>query len=139
MSCLYWVKSCYRKTFFFRKNGVYIVFALWTLNRWSQVKSEANLTLLLVGFLENVNWWGGGRFGPPVRSRELTGRFQWDKRHSVPLIVNFQNHHKKSKIRGPGSTNFQKFRDFHPITQIAITSLFLVRFFMKFCLKLLDE
>ena len=24
-----------------------------------------SLTLLLVGFLEDVNWWGGGRFGPP--------------------------------------------------------------------------
>ena len=54
------------------------------------------LTLLLVGFLEYVNWWGG-RFGPPFRSRELTGRFRWDKRHSIALIVNFQNHYKKSK------------------------------------------
>ena len=32
-----------QKGVFFCKNGVYIVFALWTLNRWSQVKSEANL------------------------------------------------------------------------------------------------
>ena len=54
------------------------------------------LTLLLVGFLEYVNWWGGA-IRPPVRSRELTGRFRWDKRHSIRLIVNFQNHHKKSK------------------------------------------
>ena len=92
------------------------------------------LTLLLVGFLEYVNWWGG-RFGLPVRSRELTGRFQWDKRQSIPLIVNIRNHYKKSKKvenGGPGSKNFRKFRDFHSITKIAITSLFLVRFWWNF-------
>ena len=55
----------------------------------------AILTLLLVGFLEYVNW-GGGRFGP-LRSRELTCQFPWDKRHSIFLIMNFQNHYEKSK------------------------------------------
>ena len=64
----------------------------------------STLTLLLVGFLEYVNWWGGGRFGPPVRSQELTGRFRWNKRHLIPLIVNFQNHYKKSrKVENWGS------------------------------------
>ena len=90
------------------------------------------LTLLLVGFLEYVNWWRGGAIRPPVRSRELTGRFQWDKRHSIPLIANFPNHYKKSKIGGPGSKNFRKFRDFHRIIKIAITSLFFVRFWWNF-------
>ena len=28
------------------------------------------LILLLVGFLEDVNWWGGGPIRPPLRSRE---------------------------------------------------------------------
>ena len=29
------------------------------------------LTLLLVGHFPNVNWWGGGRFGPPMTSQLL--------------------------------------------------------------------
>ena len=36
---------------------------------------------------------GGGAIVPPVRSRELTGRFRWDKRHSISLTVNFQTHY----------------------------------------------
>ena len=43
MSCLYWVKVI-TENFFFCKSGVFIVFALWRLRRWSQVKSEGNLT-----------------------------------------------------------------------------------------------
>ena len=92
---------------------------------------------LLVGFLEYVIWWGGVGVGairpPPQISR--TNRPISIKRHSIPIIVNFQNHYKKSKkskIGDSGSKNFRKFRDVHPITKIAITSLFLVRCWWNF-------
>ena len=39
ISCLYWVKSYYRKTFFC-KNDFFSIYALWMLNRWSSVTSE---------------------------------------------------------------------------------------------------
>ena len=95
-----------------------------------KVQLLPDLTLLLVGILEYVNWWCGVN-SSPLRCRELAGRFRLDKRHSVPLIVNFQNHYKKSKksnIGDPVSKNFQKFRDFNLITKNGITSLFIVRF-----------
>ena len=84
------------------------------------------LTLLLVGFLENVNWWGGGRFGP--RQILRTNRpISMDKRHSIPLIVNFRITIKSRKL-GVLETKVPKISQFSPITKIAITSLFLVRF-----------
>ena len=39
---------------------------------------------------------------------------------------------KKSRIGGPGSKYFRKFRDFYLITKKVITSLFLVRFWWNF-------
>ena len=84
-------------------------------------------------------WWafwstltgGGGAILPPVRSRELTSRFRWDKGHSIPLIVNFQNHYKKvEKVENWGSWKqiFLKISRSYLITKIAITSLFFVQF-----------
>ena len=32
--------------------------------------TDINLTLLLVGFLEDINWWGGGGDSAPLRPRE---------------------------------------------------------------------
>ena len=76
------------------------------------------ITLLQVGFLEYVNGWGGGAIRPPVRSRELTGRFRRDEPHSIPLIVNFQNHYKKMKSRKFGVLEAQLSENFAIFAQL---------------------
>ena len=89
------------------------------------------LTLLLVGFLEDVNWWGG-RFAPPPPWDLENRKADFDWVNAIRFLSSWTTSNPFSKIqkirnlgfRGPKIT----IAVFHQMFKIVITSLFLERF-----------